>query len=131
MKDEHILTLAAMPERFKGKEPVALILPDGAEVDAPAWRKAVEMILQDCSSDPRRHKRMLELRGRVFENLHPLLAAMPDELSDPLKIDEGLYWESKLDTEALLRNLTDKLLCQVGYDYQGVVVRYRDPDVTM
>ena len=45
----------------------------------------------------------------------------------PLKIDEGLYWESKFDTEALLKNLTGKLLCRVGYDYQGIAVKYRDP----
>ena len=38
-------------------------------------------------------------------------------------------WESKFDTEALLRNLTDKLLCKVGYDYQGVVIRYLDPQL--
>ena len=47
----------------------------------------------------------------------------------PLEIDEGLYWESKFDTEALLRNLTDKLLSKVGYDYQGVMVRYLDPQL--
>lgn len=124
---EHILTLAAMPERFKGKKPVALILPDGAEVQAPTWKKAVAAILQDCNNDPNRHERMLELRGRVFGNFRSLLAQTPDGMGAPLKIDEGLYWESKFDTEALLRNLTDKLLCSVGYNYQGVAVKYRDP----
>lgn len=123
---EHILTLAATPDRFKGKKPVALILPDGTEVTAPTWKKAVAAILQDCNSDSRRHKLMLELRGRVFGNFRPLLAQTPEGMGAPLKIDEGLYWESKFDTEAQLRNLTDKLLCRVGYDYQGVAVKYRD-----
>lgn len=126
-EDERVLTLAAMPSAFKGKKPVSLILPDGAEVNTPSWKKAVTAILQDCNSDPRRHRWMLELRGRVFGNFRPLLAKMPEGMVAPLKIDEGLYWESKFDTEALLRNLTDKLLSKVGYDYQGVVVRYRDP----
>ncbi len=126
-EDEHILTLAALPERFKGKKPVALVLPSGVEVKTPTWKKAVATILQDCCADPRRHERMMELRGMVFGNCCPLLAKTPEEMGAPLKIDEGLYWESKFDTEALLRNLTDKLLCRVGYDYQGVVVRYRDP----
>ena len=116
-----------MPSAFKGKKPVSLILPGGTEVNTPSWKKAVTAILQDCNSDPRRHKWMLELRGRVFGNFRPLLAKMPEGMVAPLKIDEGLYWESKFDTEALLRNLTDKLLSKVGYDYQGVVVRYRDP----
>lgn len=124
---ERILILAASPERLKGKKPVALILPDGAVVKAHTWKKAVEAILQDCNRDPVRHEQMLELRGRVFGNFRPLLAETPEQMSAPLKIDEGLYWESKFDTEALLRNLTDKLLCRVGYDYQGVAVKYRNP----
>lgn len=128
-EDERVLTLAAMPSAFKGKKPVSLILPGGAEVNTPSWKKAVTVILQDCNSDPRRHKWMLELRGRVFGNFRPLLAKTPEGMGAPLKIDEGLYWESKFDTEAMLRNLTDKLLSKVGYDYQGVVVRYLDPQL--
>lgn len=122
-----ILTLAAAPERFKGKKPTALILPSGVEVKVPTWKKAVAAILKDCSSNPRRHEQMLELRGRLFGNFRPPLAQTPEGMGAPLKIDDGLYWESKFDTEALLRNLTDKLLCRVGYDYQGVTVKYRDP----
>ena len=98
-------------------------------MNTPSWKKAVTAILQDCNSDPRRHKWMLELRGRVFGNFRPLLAKTPEGMGAPLKIDEGLYWESKFDTEAMLRNLTDKLLSKVGYDYQGVVVRYLDPQL--
>ena len=128
-EDERVLTLAAMPSAFKGKKPVSLILPGGAEVNTPSWKKAVTAILQDCNSDPRRHKWMLELRGRVFGNFRPLLAETPEGMGAPLKIDEGLYWESKFDTEALLGNLTDKLLSKVGYGYQGVVVRYLDPQL--
>ncbi|MEY8259708.1 hypothetical protein AALA80_05110 [Oscillospiraceae bacterium 50-60] len=126
---ERVLTLAAMPSAFKGKKPVSLILPGGAEVSTPTWKKAVTAILQDCSSAPRRHRWMLELRGRVFGNFRPLLAKTPEGMGAPLKIDEELYWESKFDTEALLRNLTDKLLSKAGYDYQGVVVRYLDPQM--
>lgn len=124
---ERILTLAALPAAFKGKKPVSLILPDGAEVKASTWKKAVTAILQDCNGDPKRHQWILELRDRMFGNFRPLLAKTAEGMDAPLKIDEGLYWESKFDTEALLKNLTDKLLSKVGYDYQGVVVRYRDP----
>ena len=77
-EDERVLTLAAMPSAFKGKKPVSLILPGGAEVNTPSWKKAVTAILQDCNSDPRRHKWMLELRGRVFGNFRPLLAKTPE-----------------------------------------------------
>lgn len=128
-EDERVLTLAAMPSAFKGKKPVSLILPGGTEVNTPSWKRAVTAILRDCNSDPKRHKWMLELRDRVFGNFRPLLAKTPEGMGAPLKIDEGLYWESKFDTEALLRNLTDKLLSKVGYDYQGVVIRYLDPQL--
>lgn len=124
---ERMLTLAALPEVFKGKKPVSLILPGGTEVKVSTWKKAVAAILQDCNRDPQRHQWMLELRDRMFGNFRPLLAKTAEGMDAPLKIDEGLYWESKFDTEALLKNLTDKLLSKVGYDYQGVVVRYRDP----
>ena len=35
-EDERVLTLAAMPSAFKGKKPVSLILPGGAEVNTPS-----------------------------------------------------------------------------------------------
>ena len=127
--NERVLTLAALPEVFKGRQPVSLILPSGTEVKTPTWEKAVTAILHDCGSNPRHHKRMLELRGQTFGNFRPLLSAAPEGMDAPLKIDEELYWESSFDTEVVLGNLSGKLLPKVGYDYQGVVVRYRDPQL--
>ena len=45
----------------------------------------------------------------------------------PLKITEGLYLESKFDTQALLDNLTQKILRRVGYDCSMIAVLYRSP----
>ncbi len=45
----------------------------------------------------------------------------------PLKISDGLYLESKFDTQTLLDDLTQKILRRVGYDCGGVSVLYQDP----
>ena len=87
--------------------------------------------LRDCDADAQCHKRMLELRGRISGNFRTLLADSPEGMAAPLKIDEGLYWESKFDAEALLGNLTEKLLDWVGYDYQDIVIRFRAPQQSM
>ena len=44
----------------------------------------------------------------------------------PLKIDEGLYFEGKFDTEALLTMMEKKVLEPVGYDFSGIVIRYTE-----
>lgn len=48
-------------------------------------------------------------------------------MNAPLKINGGLYLESKFDTQALLDNLTQKVLRRVGYDCGGVAVLYQYP----
>ena len=109
---------------FKGERPASVIL-HGVEIKATTWKKVVLAILRDCAAHPQCHKRMMELRGRVNGNFRPLLSDHPEGMASPLKIDAGMYWESKFDTEALLGNLTEKLLEQVGYDYQNIVIRFR------
>lgn len=118
--------LASPLSTFKGKRPLAVIL-HGTEITTPTWKKAVSAILEDCDADPHLHEQLLALRGRVNGNFRPLLSGRPDGMAAPLKISEGLYWESKFDTEALLYNLTEKLLNVIGYDCQRVVIRYHPP----
>lgn len=122
-----VLPLAASPAFFKGTKPTAVFLPDRSEVPVRTWKNAAQVILQDCCADPQRKERMMELRKRVAGNFRFLIHDRPDELSAPLKICDDLYLESKFDTEALLRNITNKLLDRVGYDYRGIVIQYREP----
>lgn len=123
----HSLPLSAPPSVFKGKKPVAVVLPDGTEVAASTWKKAVTTILRDCNADPARHETLMRLRGVVNGNFRSLLNRSPEQMDSPLKIDDGLYLESKFDTEALLNVLTKKILDVVGYDYRDITVEYRDP----
>ena len=123
-KGGRLLPFASPPAMFKGEKPASVIL-HGEEIEASTWRKVALAVLRDCNADAQRHKRMLEPRGRISGNFRTLLSDCPEGMAAPLKINEGLYWESKFDTEALLGNLTEKLLDWVGYDYQDIVIRFR------
>lgn len=129
-EEGRLLPFASPPSMFKGEKPASVIL-HGVEIEAATWKKAVLIVLRDCAADPQCHRRMMELRGRVNGNFRTLLSDHPEGMASPLKIDAGLYWESKFDTEALLGNLTEKLLEQVGYDYQDIVIRFRTPQQDM
>ena len=129
IQDEAVraIPFVSAPARCKGAKPVAVILPDGSMVDTPTWKKAAAAILRDCDTDPRRHEQLMEMRGRVNGNFRRLLAETPNDMDAPLKINEDLYLESKFDTQALLENLTQKILRRVGYDCGGIAVLYRSP----
>ena len=129
-EEGRLLPFASPPATFKGERPASVIL-HGMELEAATWKKAVLAMLRDCAADPQRHKRMMELRGRINGNFRTLLSDHPEGMAAPLKIDAGLYWESKFDTEALLGNLKEKLLELVGYDYQDIVIRFRTPQQGM
>lgn len=67
----------------------------------------------------------MTLRNRIAGNFRWLLTDKPKNLRTPLKINEGIYFEGKFDTQALLRNLTKKLLEPDGYDYRGIAILLR------
>ena len=120
-----IKPLLSPASTFKGTKPVAVILPGQRKVEATTWQCAALVILQDCDNDPERHEHMLVLRNRIGGNFRWLLSDKPQELRAPLKINEGLYFEGKFDTEALLQNLTKKLLEPVRYDYSEIAILLR------
>lgn len=126
-----VLPLDAPSSIFKGKKPIALVFPDGTEVAVPTWKKAAAAIMRDCNADPRRHESLLYLRGKVSGKLRAILDSTPERMDVPLKIDDGLFLESKYDTESLLTVLTKRVLDVVGYDYHDIMVQYRDPRLEM
>lgn len=129
-REGRLLPFASPPAIFKGEKPASVIL-HGEEIQVSTWKKVALAVLRDCNADAQRHKRMLELRGRISGNFRTLLSDRPEGMGTPLKISAGLYWESKFDTEALLGNLTEKLLDWVGYDHQNIVIRSRLPQQGM
>ena len=121
---EHPLTWS--PAGFKGTKAVAVILPDGREVEVHTWREATEAILLDCNADPIRHAQLAALCDCVNGNFRPLLSSNPEKMVVPVMIDDDIYFESKLDTEQLLRVLKEKVLEPVGYDCSAVTIRHRE-----
>ena len=128
VQDETVraIPLVSAPARCKGMKPVAVVLPDGSMVETSTWKKAAAVILRDCAADPGHQERLMEMRGRVNGNFRRLLAEDPSGMDAPLKITEGLYLESKFDTQALLDNLIQKVLRRVGYDCGRIAVLYRN-----
>ena len=129
IQDEAVraIPLVSAPARCKGMKPMAVVLPDGSMVETSTWKKAAAAILRNCDANPRCHEQLMEIRGRVNGNFRRLLAKNPNGMDAPLKITEGLYLESKFDTQALLDNLTQKILRRVGYDCNMIAILYRNP----
>lgn len=118
--------LLAPANMFKGTKPAAVILSGKRKIEAATWQRVVLTILLDCDSDPVRHEHLLALRNRIVGDFRWLLSDKPKEMRAPLKINEGLYFEGKFDTESLLLNLTKKILEPVRYDYSGIAILLRN-----
>lgn len=123
-----LLPLTAQAALFKGQKAAAVVLR-GEEIPAGTWKTVVAAILKDCDADPVLHERMMDLRGRVLGRFRVLLSDTPEGMGMPVEVNSELYWESKFDTEALLANLTEKLLQVVGYDCRQVQIRLRAPQM--
>lgn len=105
------------PAIFKGKKPVAVKFASGEIIEAATWKKLVLTILQHCNQQPVMHERLMQLRDKAAGRQRIILGSSAERMDVPLKIDEGLYFEGKFDTEALLTMSTKKVLEPVGYDY--------------
>lgn len=125
------LDLSEPPFLFKGKKPVAIVYPNGEKVFVNTWKKVAEELLQDCNSDPERHEALMQLRHKVAGRYRWLLADSPSEMNVPIKIDEGLFFEGKFDTEYLLKMLIERVFEKVGYPYEFIEIEVREKGQTM
>lgn len=119
------LPLTADPSVFKGEKPESVLFPDGREIKTPTWKMAVLAIMQDCNEDPMMHTHLMGLRGKVLGRQRAILAASPEKMHAPLKIDKDLYMESYYDTGTLLYVLKNRVLGEVGYNYSGIRIQFR------
>ena len=122
------LPLTSSPFLFKGEKPAALTLSDGQRIPTPTWKAVARTVLKVCNDEPEMHQRLLNLRGSVAGRTRFILTDSPDGMNTPLKIDEGLYFEGKFDSEYLMKMMTVRVLDRIGYDYSGITVTLR-PDV--
>lgn len=120
------LSLGTLPSLFKGKKPAVTLMPDGHTEPTPTWRSVVCAILADCNADEERHNRLLQLRGRVSGRCRSILSDDPSGMDVPIRIDDGLFFEGKFDTEYLIKMMTERVLDKVGYDYSGIRIAIRN-----
>ena len=120
-------SLAGPDYFFKGKKPVSVVLPGGEERPCKTWREAVSMILKDCNADAKMHGRLLAISGKVAGRERVILSRTDRGMDKPLKIDDGIYFESYFDTQYLLKVMKERVLDAVGYDYSGILLYVRDP----
>ena len=81
--------------------------------------------MKDCNNNPDTHERVMEIRNKVYGRDRVILSGSIEKMKVPIKIDEGLYFEARFDTETLMYVLRDRVLKAVGYDTCGMVTRYR------
>ena len=110
---------------FKGKKPAATVFPNGRTISTSTWKKVVQAVLDEALRDESRRQLLLSLRGRVMGRERVILDADPDNMDQPLKIGDGLYLESKYDTESLLYVLKERVLPPTGYDPIGIRITLR------
>lgn len=123
-------SLLIPPSYFKGKKPLSVIYPDGKQVDTPTWKKAALELLKNCAADDVMHRRLSEISGKVFGRDRVILGTTPEGMDSPIKIDDGIYMETKFDTESLLKVLTGRIFNAVGYDYSGIRLEFYDPSLS-
>lgn len=113
------------PAFFKGKKPTSTIFPNGEIVPTATWKKVVQAVLDDAIRDESRKQQLLSLRGRVLGRNRAILGADPCDMDQPLRISEGLYLETKYDTQTLLYVLIERVLSPIGYDPIGIRIVLR------
>lgn len=113
---------------FKGTKPVAVCLPDGEQVSCRTWREAAAIILRDC--DKKKHEKLLDISGKVFGRSRVILGKTDEGMNKPIKIGDGIYFESYFDTEYLLKMMKENVLEKVGYDYSSIQIQIRKPQET-
>lgn len=128
---ETILPLKSMSAFFKGTKVISVIFADGCEEFISTWKEAATMILRDCNSNEIMHERLLDMCGKVSGRNRLILGSDPSQMNVPLIIDDELYFEGKFDTESLLNVLKTRLLDVVGYDYNDILIKYREPEQSL
>ena len=120
------MSLKSESALFKGKKPVEVVFGDGSIIATPTWREAASAILSDCNSIPKMHYSLIKLAGKVYGRDRILLSNSEDNMIAPIKIDEGLYFEGKFDTEGLLNVMKKRLFDVIGYDYSDINIKITD-----
>lgn len=120
-------SLSVTPACFKGKKPLALLYPDGTEVEVHTWKQVASQLMRGCAEDELMAARLEDLSGKVFGRDRIILGKTGEGMDVPLKIKDNIYLEAKFDTESLLKVITNRIFDPIGYDYQDIRLQIIDP----
>lgn len=107
---------------FKGKKPEGVLIGE-EEIPCLTWKQAAVAVMKDC--DFTCHDRLMALRNRAFGQKRTILSDSADGMDAPVRISEGLYLETKYDTETLINVMKKRVLDVVGYDYGRIRIRLK------
>ena len=91
-----------MPAYFKGKKPLAILYPNGTEVEAHTWKQVASQLMRGCAEDKLMAAKLGNLSGKVFDRDRIILGKTEKGMDVPLKIQDDIYLEAKFDSESLL-----------------------------
>lgn len=120
-------SLSVMPAYFKGKKPLAILYPDGTEVEVHTWKQVASQLMRGCAEDELMAAKLEDLSGKVFGRDRIILGKTEEGMDAPLKIHDHIYLEAKFDTESLLKVITNRIFDPIGYDYRGIRLKVIDP----
>ena len=120
-------SLSVTPACFKGKKPLAILYPDGTEVEVHTWKQVASQLMRGCAEDECMASKLEDLSGRIFGRDRIILGKTGEGMDVPLKIKDNIYLEAKFDTESLLKVITNRIFDPIGYDYQDIRLQVIDP----
>lgn len=120
-EESYELSLMMSPKQFKGLRPSAIIYSNGRKETVRTWRDAVEKLLKDC--DAKMHDRLSAIVEDMQGRTRPIMAHTAEELKNPMRIGEGIYMESRYDTESLIHIMTKRIFNALDYEYSEIKIR--------
>ena len=123
--NELIFPLTIDSNMFISIKPAAVLFGE-ERVEAKTWVKVYTIILKRCNADPKHHEMLMYLRGKVAGKCRVFLAAKPDGMRSPVKIDEDMSGEAHYGSATLIHILVNRILAPTGFDCSDIHVVIRD-----
>lgn len=89
-------------------------------------KDTIRRLLQDCNSEPKMHYGLVQLADNTYHDGRLLLGSNTEQMIEPIKIDDDLYFESDFEQTKLLDILKDKVFSPIGYDCEMSDIQMND-----
>lgn len=114
--------LIAGSKIFKGTKPTKVTFDNQKIVYVSTWKQVVAAIMDECISDPKNKKRLMDLRQSISGKKRKLISNSKDGMRSPHKVCSGLYMETHYDTETLLNVLVSRVLSVTDFNFTGIQI---------